>query len=400
MPEFAQRMRDMEKSASIIRKLFGAMGDPNTISFGGGAPAMEGLPVEEVREICDEVMRRDARGPEALQYGAPLGVKDLRQATADVLLAPKGIPADPDDVMIVNGGLEAMNLVCQLFINPGDVILVESPTFVHCVEIFEMFQARCVAVKCDGQGMVVSDLEEKIAAHRPKMIYVIPTFQNPTGKTLPADRRKAIAELGSRHDVVVLEDDPYQELRYSGEPVPPIKSFDGTGHTIYANSFSKIFSPGSRLGFVHASKEIMARLFDAKTATNSHTSNLAQVVCAEFFKRGLFPGHLKKLIGIHRERRDKMMECLEKYMPAGTKHVYPDGGLFTWVELPGGIDTDKLLPEANAAHVHYIAGSGFFVEGGDAGKNCMRMSFGNLTPEKIETGMKRLADLVAPKIGA
>ena len=140
MPEFAQRMRDMEKSASIIRKLFGAMGDPNTISFGGGAPAMEGLPVEEVREICDEVMRRDARGPEALQYGAPLGVKDLRQATADVLLAPKGIPADPDDVMIVNGDLEAMNLVCQLFINPGDVILVESPTFVHCVEIFEMFQ--------------------------------------------------------------------------------------------------------------------------------------------------------------------------------------------------------------------------------------------------------------------
>lgn len=396
MPKFAQRMYDMERSAAIIRKLFGAMGDPNMISFGGGAPATDGLPVEEVREICNEVMTRGSRGAEALQYGSVLGVPDLRRAAADLLLRPKGIDAGPDDVMIMNGGLETMNLICQVFINPGDVILVESPTFVHCVEIFEMFQAKCVAVECDGKGMVISDLERKIKEHAPKIIYVIPTFQNPTGKTLPADRRKAVAELGSRHDVLVLEDDPYQELRYSGEPVPPIKSFDRTGHTVYANSFSKIFSPGSRLGFVHASREIMARLFDAKTATNSHTSNFAQVVCAEFFRRGLFEPHLRKLIEIHRERRDKMIECLDKYMPAGTKRVFPDGGLFTWVELPGGIDTDALLPEANAAGVHYIAGSGFFVEEG-AGRNCMRISFGNVLPEKIEIGVKRLADLAAAK---
>ena len=398
MPKYAQRMYDMEGSAKIIRALFGAMGDPNIISLGGGAPASEGLPVEEVREICADVLTRGKRGVEALQYGSVLGVPDLRKAVIDVLLAPKGLTVDPDEIIIVNGGLETMNLMCQVYINPGDVILVESPTFVHCVEIFEMFQAKCVAVECDEHGMVMEDLERKIKELHPKFIYVIPTFQNPTGKTLPADRRERIAQLGSEYDVIVLEDDPYQELRYSGEPLKPIKYYDKTGHTVYANSFSKIFSPGSRLGFCYASKDIIMKLFDAKTATNSHTSNFAQVICAEYFNRGLFPAHLEKICAIHRERRDVMMSCFEKYMPEGTKWVYPDGGLFSWVELPGGIDTEKLLPEANAAGIHYIAGAGFFVEGYGAGSNAMRVSFGNVTPEKIEIAVKRLADLVKSKL--
>ena len=398
MPKFAQRMSDMEGSAKIIRGLFGAMGDANIISLGGGAPASEGLPVEEVHEICQDVMTREKRGVEALQYGTVLGVPDLRQAVSDVLLAPKGLKADPDDIIIVNGGLETMNLLCEIFIDPGDVILVESPTFVHCVEIFEMFQAKCVAVKCDEYGMVMEDLEQKIQELHPKFVYVIPTFQNPTGKTMPEDRREKMAQLGSQYDVIILEDDPYQELRYSGKVLKPIKYYDKTGHTVYANSFSKIFSPGSRLGFCYASREIIMKLFDAKTATNSHTSNFAQVVCAEFFKRGLYPGHLKKICAIHQERRDAMMACLEKYMPKGTKWVFPDGGLFTWVELPGGINTTDLLPEANAAGIHYIAGEGFFVERDGSGSNAMRVSFGNVTPEKIETAVKRLAALVESKL--
>ena len=398
MPKFAQRIYDMEGSAKIIRALFGAMGDPNIISLGGGAPASEALPVEAVREICADVISRDKRGVEALQYGSVLGVPDLRQAVADVLLKPKGLDAALDELIIVNGGLETMNLLCQVYINPGDVILVESPTFVHCVEIFEMFQAKCVGVECDEYGMVLEDVERKIQELHPKFVYVIPTFQNPTGKTFPLDRRKKLAELGSRYDVIILEDDPYQELRYSGEALPPIKCFDKTGHTVYANSFSKIFSPGSRLGFCYASREIVSRLFDAKTATNSHTSNFAQVICAEFFNRGLFPAHLEKLCAIHRERRDAMMSCFEKYMPEGTKWVYPDGGLFSWVELPGGIDTTELLPEANAAGIHYIAGAGFYVQGGGMVSNAMRVSYGNVTPEKIETAVQRLAGLVKSKL--
>lgn len=397
MPNFAQRMLDMEPTAKIIRGLFNAMSDADTISFGGGAPAKEGLPVDIVREICNDVLTTEKRGMEALQYGSVLGVLDLRQAVADVLLAPKGMQASVDELLIVNGGLETMNLLCQVYINPGDVILVESPTFVHCVEIFEMFQAKCIAVECDADGMQMEDLEEKIQQYHPKMVYVIPTFQNPTGKTLPTERRKKMAELGSQYDVIILEDDPYQELRYSGEALPPIKCFDQTGHTVYANSFSKIFSPGSRLGYVYADKEIIIRLFDAKTATNSHTSTLAQVICAEFFRRGYYPEHLKKICAIHRERRDAMMACIEKYFPEGTKKVYPDGGLFTWVELPGKINTTELLKEANERKVHYIAGEGFFVEGNGKGQNCMRISFGNVTPEQIEIGMKRLGDLICSK---
>ena len=395
MPEFAKRMEYMAASADVIRGLFSAMTDPQTISFGGGAPATEALPVEEIHALANEVLTREARGCEALQYGAPAGLKQLREIVADKLLAPKGVDARADDIIIVNGGLETMNLLCQVFINPGDVILVESPTFVHCVE---MFEARCVGCRMDDFGLVMEDVEEKIRKFHPKMVYVIPTFQNPTGKTLPAARRRKLAELGSAYDVLILEDDPYRDLRYSGEELKPIKAYDTTGHTVLANSFSKIFSPGSRLGYVFAEHRIIEKLFDAKTATNSHTSMLAQVLCAEFFARGCFDEHLKKLRAIHRERRDAMMAALEKYLPKGTKWVFPDGGLFSWVELPGNIDTTELLKEANAAKVSYVAGAGFFVGNTGEGKNCMRISFGNVSPEKIETGMKRLGDLIKRKL--
>ena len=398
MPEFAKRMEYMAASADVIRGLFSAMTDPQTISFGGGAPATEALPVEEIHALANEVLTREARGCEALQYGAPAGLKQLREIVADKLLAPKGVDARADDIIIVNGGLETMNLLCQVFINPGDVILVESPTFVHCVEIFEMFEARCVGCRMDDFGLVMEDVEEKIRKFHPKMVYVIPTFQNPTGKTLPAARRRKLAELGSAYDVLILEDDPYRDLRYSGEELKPIKAYDTTGHTVLANSFSKIFSPGSRLGYVFAEHRIIEKLFDAKTATNSHTSMLAQVLCAEFFARGCFDEHLKKLRAIHRERRDAMMAALEKYLPKGTKWVFPDGGLFSWVELPGNIDTTELLKEANAAKVSYVAGAGFFVGNTGECKNCMRISFGNVSPEKIETGMKRLGDLIKRKL--
>ena len=398
MPDFAKRMDYMAGSAEIIRGLFGAMNDPETISFGGGAPATEALPAEIIRKIASEVLAPDRRGREALQYGPVQGVRQLREIVANRLLKPNGVDADPDDILIVNGGLETMNLLCQVFISPGDVILCESPSFVHCVEIFEMFEARCIGCEMDDHGIVIEDVEAKIQAYHPKMVYVIPTFQNPTGRTLPAERRRALAELGSKYDVIILEDDPYRDLRYSGEELLPIKAYDKTGHTVLANSFSKIFSPGSRLGYVYADHAIIEKLFAAKTATNSHTSMLPQILCAEFFERGYYDAHLKKLIAVHKERRDAMMAALEKNMPEGTKWVFPDGGLFTWVELPGGIDTTELLKEAAAYKVAYIAGAGFFVGNTGEGKNCMRISYGNVTPEKIEIGMQRLGELIRSKL--
>lgn len=401
MSKFAQRMTTMENTAGVIRNLFGAMGDPGIISFGGGAPAKEALPIDIVREITNDVMRVGSRGVEALQYGPVMGLSDLRRVVVNDLLAPKGVKADMENIIITSGGLEPINLLCQLYIDPGDVILVESPTFVHSVEIFDMFQAKCIAVDMDDNGMVPEDLEKKIIEYKPKMVYVIPTFQNPTGRTLSLDRREKIAELGSRYDVVILEDDPYRDIRYSGSDLLPIKAFDKTGHTVLANSFSKIFSPGSRLGYVLANDEITAKLFDAKTATNSHTSMLPQIICAEFFKRGYYPAHHKMICDLYRERRDVMIECIDKFFPNGTRRTFPDGGLFTWAELPGGINTTQLLIEATTnpeVKVAFVAGESFFTEGGGKGSNCMRISFGGVAPETIRTGIERLGKLICSKV--
>lgn len=401
MSKFAQRMTAMEKSAKVIRNLFGTMNDPEIISFGGGAPAIEALPIDIVREITNEVMRIDKRGVEALQYGDVMGLPDLREVIVKDLLAPKGVKANIDNVLITNGGLEPMNLVCQLYIDPGDVILVESPTFVQAVEIFEMFQAKCIGVDMDDNGVIPEDLEAKIIKFKPKMVYLIPTFQNPSGRTLSLDRRQKIAEFGSKYDVIILEDDPYRDIRYSGSDLFPIKAFDETGHTILANSFSKIFSPGSRLGYILANDVVTSKLFDAKTATNSHTSTIPQVICAEFFKRGYYPAHHKKICDLYRERRDVMIECIDKFFPKGTKRTFPDGGLFTWAELPGGINTTELLVESITnpeVKVSYIAGEGFFTEGGGMGNNCMRISFGGVAPEKIRIGTEKLGNLICSKL--
>jgi 2-aminoadipate transaminase len=401
MPVFADRMKTMEKSAAIIKKLFGSTNHSGIISFGVGAIAKETLPIDTIREITQEILQEGTRGFEALSYGPVKGIADLRQVVVEELLAPKGITASPENVMILNGGIEAMNLMCQVFINPGDVILVESPTFVHSVEIFDMFQASCVAVEMDEDGMDLDDLEAKIIAFRPKMIYAIPTFQNPTGRTYSRERRQKLAELGSRYDVVILEDDPYRDIRYSGEELPPIKHFDKTGHTVMANSFSKIFSPGSRLGYILADDVILDKLVDAKSATNSHTAMLPQIICAEFFKRGHYHTHHQRLCDIHRVRRDVMIRAIDAYFPAGTRRTFPDGGLFTWVELPGGINTTELLTEAcnnPEVRVSFVAGEGFYIEGNGKGSHCMRLSFGGVKPEQIEQGIMRLGKLIHRKL--
>ncbi len=398
MSRFAKRIANMQASADVIRQLFESMTDPQTISFGGGAPAREALPVETIHDIASEVLTREKRGIQALQYGNPMGVTDLRQAVIDRLLAPKGLKAGLENVLIVSGGIESMNLVSQLYLEPGDVVLVEAPTFVQAVQIFQLFEARCIACETDNDGLVIEDVEAKIKQFSPKMVYVIPTFQNPSGRTTSLERRKALAELGSRYDIVILEDDPYSEMRYSGEVLPPVKSFDTTGNTIFVNSFSKIFSPGSRLGYIYANDEIIRRVYDIKTATNSHASVLAQVICAEFFNRGLYEPHLHKIRAIHRERRDVMMECIKSMLPAGIKSVYPDGGLFTWVELPPHVNTTALLADALAQKVAYVPGREFFVQDKDSHDNCMRVSFGGVTPENIQIGMERLAGAVKTRM--
>ncbi len=401
--KFANRMYGMEDTANRIKNLFGAMTDPEIISFGGGAPAKEALPVEIINKLASEVLQRDGRGVESLQYGPVQGTKDLREVVCKYLLNPKGMDAKAKNIMITAGGMETIYLLCQLFIEKGDVILLESPSFIHSIEVFEMFEAKCIPVKMDNDGIDPDELEEKIKKYNPKMVYVIPTFHNPTGRTLSIERRRKIAELGSKYNVLILEDDPYRDIRYSGEELPTIKSFDKTNNVILANSFSKIFSAGLRLGYIWVEDdEVISKLCDAKSATNSHTSMLPQILCADFFNKGYFEEHLKSLRSLYAERRDTMMSCLEKYFPEGTKWTVPDGGLFTWVILPNGMNSSDLLEVAvkEPYKVAFVSGSGFFAEKGGLGEDCMRLSFGSSTPALIEEGMKRLGKLVTDRMNS
>ena len=290
MFHYADRMAYMQKTADATRVLMESMPGPGVISFGGGAPAREALPVEMMHDLADQILRRDTRGIEALQYGKPMGLLELRQATVDRLLKPKGLNATADEVIISGGGMEGIYMIAASLLNPGDVVLVESPTFVQVLETFELFQAKCIGCPCEDDGVDLNVLEDNIKKYNPKMIYIIPTFQNPSGRTTSLEKRKKLAELANQYDVALLEDDPYSLLRYSGEDLPPIKSFDKKNNVIYANSFSKIFSPGSRLGFVYADAELIQKLYDAKTATNSHVSMISQILCAEFFNKGYFDG--------------------------------------------------------------------------------------------------------------
>ncbi|MDR2946480.1 MAG: PLP-dependent aminotransferase family protein [Candidatus Adiutrix sp.] len=398
MTAFSNRIPYMREAADVVRILFESLSDPGTISFGGGAPAKEMLPVDEVAAITKDILTKEAQGYPMLQYGNPMGFPALRQAVVEHLLVPGGLPAKYENIIISSGGMEGVSLAGHLYLDPGDVVLVESPTFVQSLETFQFFQANIVAVETDDHGFVIEALEDNIKKHHPKLIYVIPTFQNPSGRTTTLERRKAIAELASRYDVMVLEDDPYFELRYSGQALPPVKSFDKTGHVMYANSFSKIFAPGCRLGYVYAEKEIVDRMYDVKTALNSMTTVLPQVICAEFFNRGLYPGQLKRNRAVHCERRDAMMNSLSAHMPEGVTWVYPDGGLFTWAQLPGGLSSTDLLPEIMAAGVTYLPGRQFFAEGQPILDNCMRLSFGQMPPEVIDQGIQKMAKVIKSKL--
>jgi Transcriptional regulators containing a DNA-binding HTH domain and an aminotransferase domain (MocR family) and their eukaryotic orthologs len=384
----------MKDSADYLRWLFNNMTDPNIINLGGGSPAKEALPREIIEKLSHEILSDPSQGCAALQYSNTQGISELREAVVEELLIPKGVTDQTaKNVLIVNGGLETMYLVCQAYIQPNDVILVENPAFIHCVDIFNMFEAKCVPCDCDDFGLVLEDVETKIKKYNVKMVYTVPTFNNPTGKTLPIERRRKLAELGSQYDVIILEDDPYRDIRYSGEELLPIKAFDKTGNTIMANSFSKIFSPGSRLGYSVATKEIIQTLTDIKIATNSHTSTISQALAAKFFNGGYYPEHIKRICDLYRSRRDVMLTSIDKYFPEGTKHTMPDGGFYTWVELPGALDATRLSPEANKLGIAYLPGEAWHMNGNREGTNTLRMCFSSTPEEKIEYAVKTLGKL-------
>ena len=386
---FAHRFDQV--SGSAIREIFKVIAQPGMISFAGGNPAPEALPDDVVREIADEVLRES--GKVLLQYGATEGYAPFRESLKGYVKAQLG--CDIPDILPVTGSTQAMDLLCKALIDPGDNILVENPSFLGNMQCMKLYQANLIPVESDENGMIMKDLEAKIKQYHPKLLYTIPTFQNPSGRTLPADRRKKIAELANAYHMVVAEDDPYRDLRYAGSPLPSIKSFDTDGWVMFLGSFSKIISPGLRVGFIAGDAEVIRKCTVGKQSTDVHTANLNQAIVDQFIRRNLLPDHIRTICANYGEKMNYMLQKLAEF-PGGVKYTKPEGGLFIWAELPERLNAKELLDKAIERKVAFVPGTHFCVGGGHT--NTIRLNFSNSTLEQIETGMNVIKDLISENI--
>lgn len=386
--KWSDRLRTLEGNA--IREIFKLLKNPEVVSFAGGLPAKEGIPTDILRKLSDEVLSGE-HSYEILQYGATEGWAPLRESGTEYLKGMGLKDITPSQVFPVSGGQQGIDLTFKAFINKGDAILFEKPTYLAALHIAKTYEAKLIAVESEEDGIDLDDLENKIAENFPKILYIVPTFSNPTGKTLSIEKRREIARITAKYGVIVLEDDPYSRIRFSGESLPPIKSFDMRGNVIYMTSFSKTVAPGIRVGLVAADENIIRKLAVGKQASDVHTSNLSQAIVDRYLREDYLEENLKKVRPIYKEKKDFMIECIEKYFPMSIKHTDPDGGLFIWCELPEGVDTSALLPEAIKKNVAYVAGRDFFADG--SGSNTLRLNYSNATREQIERGIKALGEL-------
>lgn len=383
---YANRMRQLRPST--IREILKVAAQPEIISFAGGLPAPELFPVEAVRAAADGVISRHGR--EALQYGPSEGFPPLRDWIANEMQS-RGIKAVPSDVLVTNGSQQVLDLVAKLFLNPGDVVLTENPTYLAAIQAFQALEARFVPVPTDGEGLIPEALPELIKKHRPKFLYTIPNFQNPTGVTMSGARRAALARIAATHGLLVLEDDPYGKLRYRGTEILPIKHWDETGCVLYASTFSKTIAPGLRLGWVAAPAEIFSRLLILKQASDLHTSGLDQRVAHAYLTQNDQSAHLECIRSAYGERFGVMDAALKKEMPEGYSWTKPDGGMFLWVTGPAALDGLSLLEKAIKHQVAFVPGRDFFPT--DSGGNYLRLNFSNSSPDRIREGIRRLGAL-------
>ena len=378
-------------TGSAIREIFKVIAQPGMISFAGGNPSLAALPDVTVSELAQYVLEKD--GKALLQYGATEGYRPFLESLKEYVEKQIGTPVPA--VLPVTGSTQAMDLLCKALIDPGDTILVENPSFLGNLQCMKLYQANLVPVDSDERGMLMDDLEEKIRRYHPKLIYTIPTFQNPTGKTLPEERRKAVAELANEYGVVVAEDDPYRDLRYEGEPCKAIKSYDRNGWVMFLGSFSKVISPGLRVGYIAGDAGIIRKCTVGKQSTDVHTANLNQAIVDQYLRRDLLPDHIRSICAEYGPKMQKMLQGLESF-PGGVRYTHPEGGLFIWAELPEHIDAVKLLSSAVEKKVAYVPGTYFCVDGGHL--NTIRLNFSNSTLDQIETGMNALKEIFANEL--
>ena len=388
--ERASKMRSSE-----IRELLELSQQPGVISFAGGLPNPNAFPADIINEITNKILNSDEASI-ALQYGPTPGLRQFREELTK-FVAKSYINAKIENTLVTVGSQQALDLVGRVFIDEGDVILVGLPTYLGAINAFSAYGAKLVGVPLDENGLRVDLLEEKIKelkrkGEKVKMIYTVPTFQNPAGVELSEDRRKRLVEIAIEHDLLVVEDEPYRMLRFEGKELHPIKYYDDGEHVIYMATFSKILSPGFRLAYVIASEEITKKLTIAKQSVDLCTPSFTQMIAYHFIKNGYIEKHIPKIIEMYKRKRDIMLEAMEKYFPDGCKWTKPRGGMFVWVELPKNVSSIEMLRDAINEKVAYVHGKAFHVDG--SGENTMRLNFTNPKDELIEEGIKRLANVI------
>ena len=375
---------------SLPDEMLKAAGHPTPVDFSSGLGDSNLFPVDDFRKVMQTVMRRD--GAAGLEFGEFKGYAPLRKTIAHVL-GSQGLSIHPDQILITAGSQQALALVAQLLLKPGDAVLVESPTYAGALDLFRLLHVQVRGIPLDERGMQVENLEQLLQQLKPKLIYSIPNFQNPTGTCLGSQRRRQLIALADRYNIPILEDDFVGDLRYDGRAQPALKAFDAGGRVIYVSTFSKMLMPGLRVGFLVAEGPVYDGLLHCKRTNDLATSNLIQRALEAYVTVGRYQAHLRHSCQLYRKRRDAMLQAIQRYLPADVRFNPPQGGLFIWLELPDCISADQLLPLACQAGVAFAPGSQFFPD--DSGhENYLRLNFVAQPPEKIETGMKRLGKVL------
>ncbi|HRQ23429.1 MAG TPA: PLP-dependent aminotransferase family protein [Anaerolineales bacterium] len=389
---YAHRMQRM--GSSVIRELLKLTEQPDIISFAGGLPAPEVFPVKEFQEACNRVLTE--QGAQALQYSTTEGYKPLREMITRHT-ARYSVPITADNILITSGSQQALDFIGRLFINRGDYIVVESPTYLGALQAWNAYGAQYISVPSDEHGMIVDELEAALRVG-PKFIYVLPNFQNPSGSTLALERREKLVQLADKYGVPIIEDDPYGQLRYDGEHLPSVVYLDDhfrkngegeyRGNVIYLSTFSKLLAPGLRLAWVVAPPNVIQRLVMTKQAADLHTSTFNQQVAYEVGKGGFLDEHVKVIRATYKERRDVMLEMMDEMFPPEMRWTRPQGGMFLWGIMPEGVNAADVLKIAVERKVAFVPGAAFHPNGG--GENTMRINFSFSSPDNIREGITRL----------
>ncbi len=383
----ANRTKDMD--ASAIREILKVVSRPGMVSLAGGIPAPESFPMEIISDLTAKVISK--YGPGAFQYDPTEGFGPLREALA-VYLREQEFPVSAEDVLVASGSQGVLDALGKVLISKGDPIAVEAPTYLGALQAFDPYEPDYIRMNTDKDGLIPASLEETFQQHRVKFIYLVPTFQNPTGRTLPLERRERIAEIITRHDALLVEDDPYGALRYRGQSVPPIKTL-APDNVVYISTLSKVFAPGLRIGFCVAPKKIAHWLVIVKQGVDLHTSTFNQALAAEYLTGNYLESHLPRIIDLYRPKQEAMLNALDRYFPADFNWSRPEGGMFLWAAGPRGLDMEKLYYKSVEQNVAFVPGKYFFTDPAE-GHETMRLNYTMADEQTINRAVQTLSEVI------